>query len=142
MGHKRKYEFEAASELQIATFKFEFEKEKKKNLEINSNFKMLKSDFKYNLKLLQKRDEELAAVEVSYKKLKTVENKLIQEVESLKTKLNQMKQNLENEKADKEEVQVLLTNQFNQLKSTSIIQKVEKEKEIDELKSKLETIKR
>lgn len=49
--HKRKSEFEAATELQIATFKLEFEKEKKKNLEFSSNFKMLKADFKYNLKV-------------------------------------------------------------------------------------------
>jgi len=140
--HKRKSEFEAATELQIATFKLEFEKEKKKNLEFSSNFKMLKADFKYNLKLLQERDEELAAVEASYKKLKIVENKLMQEVDSLTTKVNQINQNLENEKADKKEIQLVLTNQINQLKATFVIQKAEKVKKIDELTSKLETIKR
>ena len=52
--HKRKSEFEAATELQISAFKLEFEREKKKNLELNSNFKMLKADFKYNLKVNNK----------------------------------------------------------------------------------------
>lgn len=50
----------------------------------------------------------------------------MQEVDSLTTKVNQINQNLENEKADKEENQVILTNQLNQLKATFVIQKAEK----------------
>lgn len=50
----------------------------------------------------------------------------MQEVDSLTTKVNQINQNLENEKADKKEIQLVLTNQINQLKATFVIQKAEK----------------
>ncbi|XP_033102589.1 coiled-coil domain-containing protein 57-like [Anneissia japonica] len=94
---KKEQEWKELQELRAQSLEEAFKIKDKQLQDERLKFQELKEDFKYNLMLLQERDQELTKTEVLLHKVKNAVNEKVAEISSLKIQLDEMKMSVARE---------------------------------------------
>nr|CAB3228607.1 coiled-coil domain-containing protein 57-like [Phallusia mammillata] len=142
LAAQKENEWRSISKLRITTLQKELSEKSQLFNELNDKFLKLKEDFKYNLKLLQERDEELNNLDGIRQNAKIVESKFLSERSDLCIKIDNLKQKLMHEKEARDEMEIHYKQRLSDHLTQFEIFRTSKNNELEETTSELGKLKR
>lgn len=142
LAAQKEREWKEVTELRIQTLEAALSGKEKDLQEEKAKFSKLKEDFKYNLKVLEERDQELERYDVTFSELKAQLNVKTAEISELKIQLDDAKSSTKREVLAQEDLQKHYQHRLKEKQAEIDSFKSSKDSEINQERKELEMFKR
>ncbi|XP_022315255.2 coiled-coil domain-containing protein 57-like [Crassostrea virginica] len=142
LAAQKEREWKELTELRIETLEEALNGKEKELQEEKAKFSKLKEDFKYNLKVLEERDQELERYDITFSDLKTQLNVKTAEISELKIQLDDAKSSTKREILAQEDLQKHYQHRLKEKQTEIDSFKSSKDAEINEERKEFESFKR
>eukprot|EP00105_Crassostrea_gigas_P017732 XP_011435624.1 PREDICTED: coiled-coil domain-containing protein 57 [Crassostrea gigas] len=142
LAAQKEREWKEVTELRIQTLEAALSGKEKDLQEEKAKFSKLKEDFKYNLKVLEERDQELERYDVTFSELKAQLNVKTAEISELKIQLDDAKSSTKREVLAQEDLQKHYQHRLKEKQAEIDSFKSSKDSEINQERKEFEMFKR
>ncbi|XP_052689655.1 coiled-coil domain-containing protein 57-like [Crassostrea angulata] len=142
LAAQKEREWKEVTELRIQTLEAALSGKEKDLQEEKAKFSKLKEDFKYNLKVLEERDQELERYDVTFSELKAQLNVKTAEISELKIQLDDAKSSTKREVLAQEDLQKHYQHRIKEKQAEIDSFKCSKDSEINQERKEFEMFKR
>ncbi|XP_076823497.1 coiled-coil domain-containing protein 57-like [Clavelina lepadiformis] len=141
LAAQKEQEWQSAVTIQIKALRETLNVKTQECNDVNKKFLKLKEDFKYNLKLLNERDQELTVLDEATQKLKISESNFLAEISDLHIRVDNTKEQLCREKQAKTEMEMHYKQRLIDQQTKTEIFRTAKNNEVEEVMSELRRMK-